>query len=173
MTACFYTTTSYPVQDSYCHCCHPLCRSIHIVALGSECPGGVGSGEEPAAPAQVQGGLLWSYLGHGARELDPTSTTPSRHPLNPAFMEYQSRVFGDVRVMVRDCPSWVSQCESERVLLGGRTSEGIWFNGVLCGNEWVLCDGWVSECCVVDVCKLLTTHCFTKIMLFTFVLYIM
>ncbi|XP_067232814.1 rho-related BTB domain-containing protein 3 isoform X3 [Chanodichthys erythropterus] len=32
--------------------------------------------------------------------------TPSRHPLNPAFMEYQSRVFGDVRVMVRDCPSW-------------------------------------------------------------------
>ncbi|KAF7696727.1 hypothetical protein HF521_005145 [Silurus meridionalis] len=80
--------------------------SVHIVALGSECPGGVGSGEEPGAPAQVQGGLLWSYLGHGARELDPTSTTPSRHPLNPAFMEYQSRVFGDVRVMVRDCPSW-------------------------------------------------------------------
>ncbi|XP_060746310.1 rho-related BTB domain-containing protein 3 isoform X3 [Tachysurus vachellii] len=80
--------------------------SVHIVALGSECPGGVGSGEEPAASAQVQGGLLWSYLGHGARELDPTSSTPSRHPLNPAFMEYQSRVFGDVRVMVRDCPSW-------------------------------------------------------------------
>ncbi|TSK72110.1 Rho-related BTB domain-containing protein 3 [Bagarius yarrelli] len=82
--------TSYPVQDSDCHCCPP-CRSVHIVALGSECPGGVGSGEEPAAPGQVQGGLLWSYLGHGARELDPTSTTPSRHPLNPAFMEYQSR----------------------------------------------------------------------------------
>uniref|UniRef100_A0AAR2LX74 BTB domain-containing protein n=1 Tax=Pygocentrus nattereri TaxID=42514 RepID=A0AAR2LX74_PYGNA len=59
-----------------------------------------------AGQGQVQGSLLWSYLGHGARELDPTSTTPSRHPLNPAFMEYQSRVFGDVRVMVRDCPSW-------------------------------------------------------------------
>ncbi|KTF86447.1 hypothetical protein cypCar_00011387 [Cyprinus carpio] len=80
--------------------------SVHIVALGSECPGGVGPGDETAGPGQFQGGLLWSYLGHGARELDPNSVTPSRHPLNPAFMEYQSRVFGDVRVMVRDCPSW-------------------------------------------------------------------
>ncbi|XP_056587282.1 rho-related BTB domain-containing protein 3 isoform X1 [Triplophysa dalaica] len=78
--------------------------SLHIVALGSECTGGVGSGEETSG--QVQGGLLWSYLGHGARELDPNSATPSRHPLNPAFMEYQSRVLGDVKVMVRDCPSW-------------------------------------------------------------------
>ncbi|XP_016426665.1 rho-related BTB domain-containing protein 3-like [Sinocyclocheilus rhinocerous] len=81
-------------------------RSVHIVALGSECPGGVGPGDETAGPGQFQGGLLWSYLGHGARELDPNSVTPSRLPLNPAFMEYQSRVFGDVRVMVRDCPSW-------------------------------------------------------------------
>uniref|UniRef100_A0A8C2AYV0 BTB domain-containing protein n=1 Tax=Cyprinus carpio TaxID=7962 RepID=A0A8C2AYV0_CYPCA len=80
--------------------------SVHIVALGSECPGGVGPGDETTGPGQIQGGLLWSYLGHGARELDPNSVTPSRHPLNPAFMEYQSRVFGDVRVMVRDCPSW-------------------------------------------------------------------
>uniref|UniRef100_A0A672S1N0 Si:dkey-6b12.5 n=1 Tax=Sinocyclocheilus grahami TaxID=75366 RepID=A0A672S1N0_SINGR len=81
-------------------------RSVHIVALGSECPGGVGPGDETAGPGQFQGGLLWSYLGHGARELDPNSVTPSRLPLNPAFMEYQSIVFGDVRVMVRDCPSW-------------------------------------------------------------------
>uniref|UniRef100_A0A8B9LP45 Si:dkey-6b12.5 n=1 Tax=Astyanax mexicanus TaxID=7994 RepID=A0A8B9LP45_ASTMX len=66
----------------------------------------LGSGEDAGGPGQMQGGLLWSYLGHGARELDPMSATPSRHPLNPAFMEYQSRVFGDVRVMVRDCPSW-------------------------------------------------------------------
>ncbi len=86
-------------------------RSVHIVALGSECPGGVGPGDETTGPGNVQGGLLWSYLGHGARELDPNSVTPSRHPLNPAFMEYQSRVCGDVRVMVRDCPSWVSNSE--------------------------------------------------------------
>lgn len=80
------------------------CRSIHIVALGSECPGGVGPGEEIMGQGQLQGGLLWSYLGHGAvvgaRDLEG-----SLH--NPAFMEYTSRVFGDVTVVVRDCPSWV------------------------------------------------------------------
>uniref|UniRef100_A0A667WHF1 Rho related BTB domain containing 3 n=1 Tax=Myripristis murdjan TaxID=586833 RepID=A0A667WHF1_9TELE len=79
------------------------CRSIHIVALGSECPGGVGPGEEIMGQGQLQGGLLWSYLGHGAvvgaRDLEG-----SLH--NPAFMEYTSRVFGDVTVVVRDCPSW-------------------------------------------------------------------
>ncbi|KAG5272864.1 hypothetical protein AALO_G00170130 [Alosa alosa] len=82
--------------------------SIHIVALGSECPGGVGSGEDVPGQAQMQGGLLWSYLGHSAMPghggID--GTLPGRHGLNPAFMEYQSRVFGDVRVMVQDCPSW-------------------------------------------------------------------
>ncbi|KAK7143254.1 hypothetical protein R3I93_014419 [Phoxinus phoxinus] len=93
-------------EDKRLYCNLNRCRSIHIVALGSECPGGVGPGDETAGPGQIQSGLLWSYLGHGARELDPNSMTPSRHPLNPAFIEYQSRVFGDVRVMVRDCPSW-------------------------------------------------------------------
>ncbi|XP_062313510.1 rho-related BTB domain-containing protein 3 isoform X1 [Osmerus eperlanus] len=77
--------------------------SIHIVALGSECPGGVGPGEEAMGQGQLQGGLLWSYLGHGAvagpRDLE-------RSLSNPAFMEYTSRVFGDVTVVVRDCPSW-------------------------------------------------------------------
>lgn len=94
------------------------CRSVHIVALGSECPGGVGPGDETTSTGQIQGGLLWSYLGHGARELDPNSMTPSRHPLNPAFMEYQSRVMGDVRVMVRDCPSWVSSRVNDRGIMG-------------------------------------------------------
>lgn len=104
-------------KDKWLDCNLNCCRSIHIVALGSECPGGVGAGDETAGPGQVQGGLLWSYLGHGARELDPNSMTPSRHPLNPAFMEYQSRVFGDVRVMVRDCPSWVSNRVNERGMM--------------------------------------------------------
>ncbi|MEQ2249527.1 hypothetical protein ILYODFUR_030244, partial [Ilyodon furcidens] len=77
--------------------------SIHIVALGSECPGGVGPGEEPMGQGQLQGGLLWSYLGHGAL-VGPCDLEGSLH--NPAFMEYTSRVFGDVTVVVRDCPSW-------------------------------------------------------------------
>ena len=54
---------------------------------------------------QLQGGLLWSYLGHGAL-VGPCDLESSMH--NPAFMEYTSRVFGDVTVVVRDCPSWVS-----------------------------------------------------------------
>uniref|UniRef100_A0A3B5AV32 Uncharacterized protein n=1 Tax=Stegastes partitus TaxID=144197 RepID=A0A3B5AV32_9TELE len=78
--------------------------SIHIVALGSECPGGVGPGEEIMGQGQLQGGLLWSYLGHGAL-VGPCDLESSLH--NPAFMEYTSRVFGDVTVVVRDCPSWV------------------------------------------------------------------
>lgn len=53
---------------------------------------------------QLQGGLLWSYLGHGAL-VGPCDLEGSLH--NPAFMEYTSRVFGDVTVVVRDCPSWV------------------------------------------------------------------
>ncbi|TWW61726.1 Rho-related BTB domain-containing protein 3 [Takifugu flavidus] len=77
--------------------------SIHIVALGSECPGGVGQGEEILGQGQLQGGLLWSYLGHGAL-VGHCDLEDSLH--NPAFMEYTSRVFGDVTVVVRDCPSW-------------------------------------------------------------------
>ncbi|XP_063324163.2 rho-related BTB domain-containing protein 3-like [Pelmatolapia mariae] len=78
-------------------------RSIHIVALGSECPGGVGPGDEMLGQGQLQGGLLWSYLGQGAM-VGPCDLESSMH--NPAFMEYTSRVFGDVTVVVRDCPSW-------------------------------------------------------------------
>ncbi|XP_030229912.1 rho-related BTB domain-containing protein 3 isoform X2 [Gadus morhua] len=78
--------------------------SIHIVALGSECPGVVGPGEEgPMGQGQLQGGLLWSYLGQGA-VVGPHDLENSLH--HPAFMEYTSQVFGDVSVVVRDCPSW-------------------------------------------------------------------
>ncbi|XP_038871449.1 rho-related BTB domain-containing protein 3 [Salvelinus namaycush] len=51
---------------------------------------------------QLQGGLLWSYLGHGAVAGGPEESSLS----NSAFMEYTSRVFGDVTVVVQDCPSW-------------------------------------------------------------------
>ncbi|CAG5983353.1 unnamed protein product [Menidia menidia] len=86
----------------FCYC-HRRMLSIHIVALGSECPGGVGPGEEIMGQGQLQGGLLWSYLGHGAL-VGPCGMEDSLQ--NPAFMEYTSRVFGDVTVVVRDCPSW-------------------------------------------------------------------
>lgn len=71
---------------------------------------------------QLQGGLLWSYLGHGAL-VGPCDLESSLH--NPAFMEYTSRVFGDVTVVVRDCPSWVRdwQCEVDVCISegGGKT----------------------------------------------------
>ncbi|CAB1422832.1 unnamed protein product [Pleuronectes platessa] len=97
-------------------------RSIHIVALGSECPGGVGPGEEIMGQGQLQGGLLWSYLGQGAL-VGPCDLESSLH--NPAFMEYTSRVFGDVTVVVRDCPSWglwERICPSERLWTFSRIS---------------------------------------------------
>ena len=53
---------------------------------------------------QLQGGLLWSYLGQGAVVGPHDLENSLRHP---AFMEYTSQVFGDVSVVVRDCPSWV------------------------------------------------------------------
>lgn len=77
------------------------------MALGSECPAGVGPGEEIMGQGQLQGGLLWSYLGQGAL-VGPCDLENSIH--NPAFMEYTSRVFGDVTVVVRDCPNWVRAC---------------------------------------------------------------
>lgn len=94
---------------------HSAYRSIHIVALGSECPGGVGQGEEILGQGQLQGGLLWSYLGHGAL-VGHCDLEDSLH--NPAFMEYTSRVFGDVTVVVRDCPSWVRDSLSAWGALG-------------------------------------------------------
>lgn len=84
------------------------------MALGSECPTGVGPGDEMMGQGQLQGGLLWSYLGHGAL-VGPCDLESSLH--NPAFMEYTSRVFGDVTVVVRDCPSWVGSRKSEEMEL--------------------------------------------------------
>uniref|UniRef100_A0A3B3UA78 Uncharacterized protein n=1 Tax=Poecilia latipinna TaxID=48699 RepID=A0A3B3UA78_9TELE len=102
-------------------------KSIHIVALGSECPGGVGPGEELMGQGQLQGGLLWSYLGHGAL-VGPCDLEGSLH--NPAFMEYTSRVFGDVTVVVRDCPSWVRKqpqsCWRKRQRRGGSFEPEPW-----------------------------------------------
>lgn len=65
---------------------------------------------------QLQGGLLWSYLGHGAL-VGHCELEDSLH--NPAFMEYTSRVFGDITVVVRDCPSWVREGHRLGKVIGG------------------------------------------------------
>uniref|UniRef100_A0A3Q2R2Z2 Uncharacterized protein n=1 Tax=Fundulus heteroclitus TaxID=8078 RepID=A0A3Q2R2Z2_FUNHE len=104
-----------------------MITSIHIVALGSECPGGVGPGEEPMGQGQLQGGLLWSYLGQGAT-VGPCDLEGSLH--NPAFMEYTSRVFGDVAVVVRDCPSWVRLHRTGRCCRQGMIYQMLWLPAV-------------------------------------------
>ncbi|XP_072315608.1 rho-related BTB domain-containing protein 3-like [Eucyclogobius newberryi] len=72
--------------------------SLQVVGLGSECASGA-SADELMSQGQLQGALLWSYLGAGAEGV-PEST------LHPPFMEYTARVFDDVSVLVRDCPDW-------------------------------------------------------------------
>ncbi|KAJ8260794.1 hypothetical protein COCON_G00165170 [Conger conger] len=113
-TLAYSQSPPHPWPTQRPHLTPLLTWSIHIVALGSE-RSGLGLLEEGAG--QPQGGLLWSYLGRsvvpGARDAlnraDGTmlsSTAATRHPMNPAFIEYQARMFGDVRVLVHDCPSW-------------------------------------------------------------------
>uniref|UniRef100_A0A7N4NIW3 Rho related BTB domain containing 3 n=1 Tax=Sarcophilus harrisii TaxID=9305 RepID=A0A7N4NIW3_SARHA len=80
----------------------PFHRSIHIVALGNE---GDGFPED-----NRQSGLIWTYLGRSAL----VSETESSLLLNsdassiayPVFTEYQACVFGNVRLVVHDCPVW-------------------------------------------------------------------
>uniref|UniRef100_A0A3B4AJV2 BTB domain-containing protein n=1 Tax=Periophthalmus magnuspinnatus TaxID=409849 RepID=A0A3B4AJV2_9GOBI len=79
-------------------CVFSLHRSLQIIGLGSECASGA-STDELMSQGQLQGALLWSYLGPGAVGA-PEST------LHPPFMEYTARVFDDVNVLVRDCPDW-------------------------------------------------------------------
>uniref|UniRef100_A0A5F8GSI1 Rho related BTB domain containing 3 n=1 Tax=Monodelphis domestica TaxID=13616 RepID=A0A5F8GSI1_MONDO len=79
--------------------------SIHIVALGNE---GDGFPED-----NRQSGLIWTYLGRSAL----VSETESSLLLNsdassiayPVFTEYQACVFGNVRLVVHDCPVWVRE----------------------------------------------------------------
>lgn len=124
-------------SSSSCCSFHLVCRSIHIVALGSECPTGVGAGEEVLGQGQLQGGLLWSYLGHSAL-VGPCDLENSLH--NPAFMEYTSRVFGDVTVVVRDCPSWVrDMCRTGWM----RQSSTLICSGVLCLRSFQ--SDWLPE----------------------------
>lgn len=81
-----------------------LRRSVRIVALGNE-------KDRLLEDGQHQSSLLWTYLGrsagvHDRRDNVLLSSAP--HTTFPAFTEYQACVFGDVRVVVHDCPSWVS-----------------------------------------------------------------
>ncbi|XP_053148657.1 rho-related BTB domain-containing protein 3 isoform X2 [Hemicordylus capensis] len=75
--------------------------SVHIVAFGNE-RGGFSDDDQ-------QRSLIWTYLGRSAlvSEIDSSLLLNSANYLrNPAFTKYQAYVFGNVRLVVHDCPLW-------------------------------------------------------------------
>ncbi|MGH0141176.1 UNVERIFIED_CONTAM: hypothetical protein FKN15_062709 [Acipenser sinensis] len=91
-----------------------LRRSVRIVALGNE-------KDRLLEDGQHQSSLLWTYLGRSAGvhdRRDNVSLSSAPHTTFPAFTEYQACVFGDVRVVVHDCPSWleyfIEQCLNQK-----------------------------------------------------------
>ncbi|XP_007891279.1 rho-related BTB domain-containing protein 3 isoform X3 [Callorhinchus milii] len=76
--------------------------SVHIVALGNEKGGFI---EE----SQAQPNLITTYFGRNSiiRHIEERRLLSfASHTTFPAFAEYQACVFGRVRVLVHDCPSW-------------------------------------------------------------------
>ncbi|KAJ6669769.1 hypothetical protein lerEdw1_000318 [Lerista edwardsae] len=77
------------------------CRSVHVVAFGNE-RGGFSEDDQ-------QRSLIWTYLGRSALVSGTDSSlllNSANHLRNPAFTEYQACVFGNVRLIVHDCPLW-------------------------------------------------------------------
>lgn len=85
------------------------CRSIHIVALGNEGD----SFHQDNRPS----GLIRTYLGRSplvsgdesSLLLSATSTVA-----RPVFTEYQASAFGNVKLVVHDCPVWVRRRSGSR-----------------------------------------------------------
>ncbi|NXH94826.1 RHBT3 protein, partial [Pachycephala philippinensis] len=73
-------------------------RSVNIVAFGNERDGFSEDNQQPS--------LIWSYLGRSALISQIDSSLSASHVGNPVFTEYQACVFGNVRLVVHDCPVW-------------------------------------------------------------------
>lgn len=88
------------------------CRSIHIVALGNE--------GDAFHQDNRPSGLIRTYLGRSplvsgdesSLLLNATSTVA-----RPVFTEYQASAFGNVKLVVHDCPVWVrgGSCSAPRL----------------------------------------------------------
>lgn len=82
----------------------PFSRSVRIVALGNEKGGFEESLQQPD--------LITTYFGRHAiiRHIEERRLLGfATHNGFPAFVEYQAYVFGRVRVLIHDCPSWVRE----------------------------------------------------------------
>ncbi|KFP91404.1 Rho-related BTB domain-containing protein 3, partial [Apaloderma vittatum] len=89
--------------------------SVKIAAFGSERD--VFSEESQQPPS-----LIRSYLGRSVLVSQVDSSLSSTHGQNPVFTEYQACVFGNVRLVVHDCPVWDifdSDWYTSRSLIGG------------------------------------------------------
>nr|XP_048706553.1 rho-related BTB domain-containing protein 3 isoform X7 [Caretta caretta] len=79
----------------------PSLMSVHVVAFGNERDG--------FPEDNQQSSLIWTYLGRSALISATESSlllNSANHVGNPVFTEYQACVFGNVRLVVHDCPLW-------------------------------------------------------------------
>ncbi|TFK15790.1 tetratricopeptide repeat protein 39B [Platysternon megacephalum] len=79
----------------------PSPMSVHVVAFGNERDG--------FSEDNQQSSLIWTYLGRSALISETESSlllNSANHIGNPVFTEYQACVFGNVRLVVHDCPLW-------------------------------------------------------------------
>uniref|UniRef100_U3KBF1 Rho related BTB domain containing 3 n=2 Tax=Ficedula albicollis TaxID=59894 RepID=U3KBF1_FICAL len=72
--------------------------SVNIVAFGNERDGFSEDNQQPS--------LIWSYLRRSVLISQIDSSLSASHVGNPVFTEYQACVFGNVRLVVHDCPVW-------------------------------------------------------------------
>ncbi|XP_054666130.1 rho-related BTB domain-containing protein 3 isoform X3 [Grus americana] len=88
--------------------------SVNIVAFGNERDGFSEDNQQPS--------LIWSYLGRSALISHIDSSLSASHVGNPVCTDYQACVFGNVRLVVHDCPVWDifdSDWYTSRSLIGG------------------------------------------------------
>nr|XP_008171198.1 rho-related BTB domain-containing protein 3 isoform X1 [Chrysemys picta bellii]XP_023965369.1 rho-related BTB domain-containing protein 3 isoform X1 [Chrysemys picta bellii] len=79
----------------------PSPMSVHVVAFGNERDG--------FSEDNQQSSLIWTYLGRSALISETESSlllNSANHIGSPMFTEYQACVFGNVRLVVHDCPLW-------------------------------------------------------------------
>ncbi|KAM9138249.1 rho-related BTB domain-containing protein 3 isoform 3-T4 [Pangshura tecta] len=79
----------------------PSPMSVNVVAFGNERDG--------FSEDNQQSSLIWTYLGRSALVSETESNlllNSANHTGNPVFTEYQACVFGNVRLVVHDCPLW-------------------------------------------------------------------
>uniref|UniRef100_A0A8C3EZ84 Uncharacterized protein n=1 Tax=Chrysemys picta bellii TaxID=8478 RepID=A0A8C3EZ84_CHRPI len=86
----------------------PSPMSVHVVAFGNERDG--------FSEDNQQSSLIWTYLGRSALISETESSlllNSANHIGSPMFTEYQACVFGNVRLVVHDCPLWNQSFNSE------------------------------------------------------------